>query len=152
MLTIPGWKPVLVNFIDPRWEAVKDHTVPPIDGLVPSPQAVNEWVNGHVRYVKDPDGGDHWQPPEETLQLMQGDCEDFAILKRALMIAGGWPKEGIAFFLVDDLIARLEHAFIVAGAMILDNRTNVLQPIAKAEDYAPRRMFTEEGTFHFLKE
>jgi predicted transglutaminase-like cysteine proteinase len=147
MVTLPGWTPVKVDFIDPRWEAVKNDTVAWKKGLVPSPQGVNEWVNSILRYRSD--DGDYWQPPETTLKLGTGDCEDYALLKRALLIAGGWPKEGIAFMLVNDLVQRMGHAFVIAGAMVMDSRTNIMLPVFKAVDYAPIRMFTEEGTFHF---
>jgi predicted transglutaminase-like cysteine proteinase len=151
MLTLPGWTPVKVDFIDPRWQTVKDAQVVPPAGLGAVPQDVNKWVNQWVRYVPDKAGADYWQPPEETMKKGTGDCEDFALLKRALLIAGGWPKEGIAFVLVNDLIMHSGHAFIIVGHKVLDSRTNVMIDVDRALDYAPIRMFTEEGTVHFVR-
>lgn len=45
---------------------------------------VNSLVNSQVTYVSDK--GDYWQTPEETLRLRTGDCEDYVILKRSLLI------------------------------------------------------------------
>ena len=60
-----------------------------------------EWVRTNVNYTKDV-GGDHWQSPNETLQLRTGDCEDFALLMDSII----WQLGGNARFnLIDG------HAF-----------------------------------------
>lgn len=54
---------------------------------------INKQVNNLVKYTLDKDlygVDDYWATPAETLAKKRGDCEDYAILKRALLL-----KEGI---------------------------------------------------------
>lgn len=59
-------------------------------------QAVNHAVNSMIAYKTDLEAhgvADYWQTPEETLRRGTGDCEDFALLKMALLEGLGLPKE-----------------------------------------------------------
>lgn len=44
----------------------------------------NKAINEAIEYKVDPE--DVWQTPEETLSLGTGDCEDYALLKRAYVV------------------------------------------------------------------
>jgi len=60
-----------------------------------------DWVEGNIEYAEDPSSpylfsnpslgvffkGENWQFPNETLRIMQGDCEDQAILLASLIRA-----------------------------------------------------------------
>jgi hypothetical protein len=50
-------------------------------------EEVIEWVADNIEVVSDHDrwGGDRWQTPEETLELMTGDCEDIVLLDMHLL-------------------------------------------------------------------
>ena len=45
------------------------------------------FVRDRIRYITDMD--DHWQTPRETLEKMEGDCEDKAFLLASLLKAMG---------------------------------------------------------------
>lgn len=55
----------------------------------PTFRAVNLWVNMRIKGV-DEGENDHWQSPTETLEKRTGDCEDYAILKEAILKALGY--------------------------------------------------------------
>jgi hypothetical protein len=97
----PGWV-AIPRPPEPKWERVKARRLAHDPTATTSPPlSVNAWVNRHVRYVADLK--DRWQPPGETLKLGTGDCEDFAILKRAILINRGWPAGDLAMLVVKDL-------------------------------------------------
>ena len=52
---------------------------------------LNAQINGRIRYKAEPDGSDVWQTPSQTLSLKTGDCEDFAIVKYAVLTNAGIP-------------------------------------------------------------
>ncbi|MFO7618646.1 MAG: transglutaminase domain-containing protein [Thermoplasmata archaeon] len=51
--------------------------------------ALFDWLVININYTEDPDGGDHWLSPDETLAAMTGDCEDFAMLLAAMVDNAG---------------------------------------------------------------
>jgi predicted transglutaminase-like cysteine proteinase len=69
---------------------------------------------------------DYWTLPRDG----KGDCEDYALLKRHILLAMGWPSSALLMTVV-----RIEngegHAVLSAktrsGDFILDNRTDVLK-------------------------
>ena len=95
-----------------KWDAVRRSlAVPSI--TYKSISALNEDVNHRIFYLAELTGADVWQTPEQTWSLGNGDCEDFAILKYALLqpdtlarivvgeiksIAGNKPHAWCAFF------------------------------------------------------
>lgn len=70
---------------------------------------------------------DYWTIPKDG----KGDCEDYALLKRHILISMGWPTSALLMTVV-----RIEngegHAVLTArtgsGDIILDNRTDELKP------------------------
>jgi len=46
--------------------------------------AIGHWVSTNLRYVNDPYGLEHIAPPNETLRVGAGDCDDFAVLLAVL--------------------------------------------------------------------
>jgi predicted transglutaminase-like cysteine proteinase len=91
-------------------------------------EAITQSVNRSMRSVEDRARfgvSDRW-----TVGGSAGDCEDFALTKRALLIARGWPAEAVLIALV---VARgRSHAVLVArtdaGDYVLDNLTSVVKP------------------------
>lgn len=51
--------------------------------------AVQSWVQGHIRYVRDVLHAETLQTPERTLANEQGDCDDHATLVSALLTSIG---------------------------------------------------------------
>lgn len=78
-------------------------------------QAVNTYVNRSITYKSDGIDTDYWQYPEETLQKHTGDCEDYAILKAALL-----HTDGIIHIVQVD--AQTYHAILEIDGLYLDNR------------------------------
>lgn len=70
---------------------------------------------------------DYWTIPKDG----KGDCEDYALLKRHILISLGWPTSSLLMTVV-----RIEngegHAVLTArtkfGDLVLDNRTDDLKP------------------------
>ena len=85
--------------------------------------AVNNLVNGMVRPVTDLDQYgtvEHWAYPRG-----RGDCEDYVLLKRQLLIDEGWPKSALLITVVRDEQGE-GHAVLTArtanGDFVLDNK------------------------------
>lgn len=101
-------------------------------------EAVNRWVNEVISPIKDRDvyGIDEFW----VLPVDKGDCEDYALLKRKLLIAQGWPTGALLLTVVRDEHGE-GHAVLTArtnfGDVILDNKIAELR-------------FWQETHYHFL--
>ena len=66
-----------------------------------------------------------------TLPVTKGDCEDYALLKRHLLIKRGWPVGSLLITVVKDEKGE-GHAILTArtaqGDFILDNKNSIVQP------------------------
>ncbi len=72
-----------------KWDGVRWKLA--VKGFDRPPGELNLSVNRLIKYKAEPPGQDTWQTPAETLRLGHGDCEDFAILKYALLSQAGVP-------------------------------------------------------------
>lgn len=84
---------------------------------------INQFVNTSVEPVTDMEAygvTEHW-----TLPTAQGDCEDYALLKRKLLIERGWPPSALLLTVVRDEVGD-GHAVLTIrtaqGDYILDNK------------------------------
>ncbi|WP_375568826.1 transglutaminase-like cysteine peptidase [Ahrensia marina] len=83
-------------------------------------------VHHNVRFRWDRPGRDHWQTPLATLSRGAGDCEDHAILKRALLLEAGVDAEDVSLLFLrtasgtGHVIVQVDTA---SGTRIMDNRT-----------------------------
>jgi len=62
---------------------------------------VNKWVNDTVKPVTDMDHWgvvERWSYPDDG----KGDCEDYVLLKRRMLIQAGWPREALLITVVRD--------------------------------------------------
>jgi predicted transglutaminase-like cysteine proteinase len=92
-------------------------------------ERINLWVNTHVKPMTDMDHWgviDRWNYPDDGY----GDCEDYVLLKRRLLIQLGWPREALLVTVVLDNEDE-GHAVLTAttdkGDYVLDNkRENIL--------------------------
>ena len=115
-------------------------------------EAVNGYVNGRIRFVDDRvqfGVADRWLAPAETLSRGRGDCEDFALAKRAMLKAAGVPDKDLYLVILRDLGRRADHAVLVVRAagrfLVLDNGTDRIVDSADVADYKPMITFAASG-------
>ena len=84
---------------------------------------INSWVNTHVTPMSDMDHWgivDRWDYPTDGF----GDCEDFVLMKRRLLIEEGFPRQALLVTVVKDQRGD-GHAVLTVktnkGEFILDN-------------------------------
>lgn len=85
---------------------------------------VNAWVNETIKPITDIE---HWGVVERWNMGEDGygDCEDYALLKRDMLIKAGWPREALLMTVVRDKKGE-GHAVLTVktdrGEFILDNQ------------------------------
>jgi predicted transglutaminase-like cysteine proteinase len=85
---------------------------------------VNRWVNETIKPMTDMD---HWGVVEKWSIPTDGygDCEDYVLLKRKMLIDAGWPREALLITVVRDKMGE-GHAVLTVksdkGEFILDNQ------------------------------
>ena len=119
------------------------------EGIIAKLEAVNGYVNARVRFVDDRiqfGVADRWLPASETLARGRGDCEDFALAKRAMLRAAGVPDKDLYLVVLKDLTRRADHAVLVVRAagrfLVLDNGTDRIVDSSDVQDYKPVLTFT----------
>jgi predicted transglutaminase-like cysteine proteinase len=85
---------------------------------------INKWVNDHVRPLTDLDHWgvvERWSYPDDGY----GDCEDYVLLKRRMLMRAGWPRQALLITVVRDTKGE-GHAVLTVktdrGEFILDNQ------------------------------
>ena len=85
---------------------------------------INKWVNDSVWPITDVDHWgviDRWNYPDDGY----GDCEDYVLLKRKLLLQAGWPRQALLITVVRDHNGD-GHAVLTVktdkGEFILDNQ------------------------------
>jgi predicted transglutaminase-like cysteine proteinase len=85
---------------------------------------INDWVNETIAPMTDMDHWgvvEKWSYPEDG----KGDCEDYVLLKRRMLIRAGWPREALLITVVRDKKGD-GHAVLTVktdkGDFILDNQ------------------------------
>jgi predicted transglutaminase-like cysteine proteinase len=128
-LPLPAW----ISFCKHQApECAVDATEPEILVLTQDSQelvtAVNRYVNQMLDPVTDEDHwgvSDRWQLPTDG----RGDCEDFQLLKRRLLVEAGLPRRALRMTVVIDEIGQ-GHAVLTIrtdrGDLILDNKTDAI--------------------------
>ena len=91
-------EPSAVTYID---RALAEAGLAPGQPLTPATlRQLNRWTNHAVRFRSDSSGwalADFFQTPAETLILRAGDCEDYAILKAAMLQRMGLAEDAIVY-------------------------------------------------------
>jgi len=145
--------------LDARWNRVSGAGVSGAAGayaaslhgenIIAKLEAVNSYINARVRYVDDRAQfgvADRWMTASETLARGRGDCEDFALAKRAMLRAAGVPDKDLYLVVLKDLSRRADHAVLVVRAagrfLVLDNGTNRIVDSSDVQDYKPVLTFT----------
>ena len=122
----PGW----IQFCEDYRSECKGGTTQPRD-IVLSQRAwrdlvrVNHWVDETVKPMTDKEHWgviDHWDLPTDGY----GDCEDYALEKRHILVNAGWPRSALLMTVVLDKRGE-GHAVLTVktdkGEFILDNLT-----------------------------
>ena len=85
---------------------------------------VNRWVNSTIQPVTDLEHWgvvERWSYPDDG----KGDCEDYVLLKRRMLMQAGWPREALLITVVRDKKGE-GHAVLSVktdrGDFILDNQ------------------------------
>ena len=85
---------------------------------------INKWVNDHIQPLTDFEHWgvvERWSYPDDGY----GDCEDYVLLKRRLLMQAGWPQEVLLITVVRDTRGD-GHAVLTVktdrGEFILDNQ------------------------------
>jgi len=91
---------------------------------------VNAWVNGNVKPVTDLEHWgvvERWSYPDDGY----GDCEDYVLLKRRMLMKAGWPREALLVTVVRDKKGD-GHAVLTVktnrGEFVLDNQEDQVLP------------------------
>ena len=87
---------------------------------------VNNWVNETIKPMTDLDHWgvvERWNYPDDGY----GDCEDYVLQKRRMLLKAGWPREALLITVVRDTKGD-GHAVLTVktnrGEFILDNERN----------------------------
>ena len=128
-----GWVEFCAS--DPR-ECATSPTTP--RDVVLTPKAlrdlvrINKWVNDTIKPMTDLDHWgviERWSYPDDGY----GDCEDYVLLKRRLLLSAGWPREALLITVVRDRKDQ-GHAVLTVktdrGEFILDNQAEAVLPWA----------------------
>ena len=85
---------------------------------------VNDWVNDNIKPMTDLEHWgvvERWNYPDDGY----GDCEDYVLLKRRMLMQAGWPREALLITVVRDKKGD-GHAVLTVktnrGEFILDNQ------------------------------
>jgi predicted transglutaminase-like cysteine proteinase len=91
---------------------------------------VNAWVNENIKPITDLDHWgvvEQWDIPNDGY----GDCEDYVLLKRHMLMQAGWPREALLITVVRDKRGD-GHAVLTVktdkGEFILDNQEAEILP------------------------
>ena len=85
---------------------------------------INRWVNDTVKPVTDLEHWgvvERWNYPDDGY----GDCEDYVLLKRRMLMQAGWPRQALLVTVVRDKVGD-GHAVLTVktdkGELVLDNQ------------------------------
>jgi predicted transglutaminase-like cysteine proteinase len=94
---------------------------------------VNAWVNESIKPMTDLEHWgvvERWNYPDDGY----GDCEDYVLLKRRMLLQAGWPREALLITVVRDKKGD-GHAVLTVktdrGEFILDNQEPQVLPWTK---------------------
>lgn len=91
---------------------------------------VGQWVNAHIKPVSDMEHWgviDRWDYPSDG----KGDCEDYALFKRKILIEEGFPRQALLMTVVNDEYNEGHSVLTVktsAGGFVLDNMNDEVKP------------------------
>ena len=118
---------------------------------------INRAVNLAIRPVSDETQWgipDRWSEPLETLHSNSGDCEDYAIVKYAALLAAGLPKDAVKIVVLRNRLPNEDHAVVAVQVdhqwLILDNRTLTLVRDTDVMRAIPEFVLGDQGVRRFV--
>jgi predicted transglutaminase-like cysteine proteinase len=97
---------------------------------------------------------DHWSDPLETLRSNSGDCEDYAIVKYAALLAAGLSKDAVKIIVLKNRLPNEDHAVVAVRVdhqwLILDNRTLTLVRDTDVTRAMPEFVLDDQGVRQFI--
>ena len=111
---------------------------------------INDWVNQAIKPVTDIEHWgtvEKWSYPEDGY----GDCEDYVLLKRRMLIEAGWPRSALLITVVRDSKGD-GHAVLTVrtdkGDLILDNQNDRILPwLATGYRFVKRQSQTDQNVW-----
>jgi predicted transglutaminase-like cysteine proteinase len=101
---------------------------------------INRWVNGKIKPLTDMEHWgvvERWSYPDDGY----GDCEDYVLLKRRMLMQAGWPRQALLITVVRDKRGD-GHAVLTVktdrGEFVLDNQNEEI-------------LLWSETTYRFVK-
>lgn len=91
---------------------------------------INAWVNKNIDPIADADHWsslDQWDYPSDG----KGDCEDFALLKRRMLIEEGFPRQALLLTVVKEKNGDGHSVLTIKtsrGEFVLDNLSDEMRP------------------------
>lgn len=92
---------------------------------------VNDFVNKTISYLQDV--RDEWQSPNETLLKKTGDCEDYALLKYALL-KDQFPNAKLAYSMLMIDGKAEPHVVVLLDNKVLDNYNGEIKELSERQD------------------
>lgn len=96
------------------------------------PALVQKLLSRRIDYVGDKAIDDHWANPLATLLSRAGDCEDHALLKRAMLMAAGYSDAEVPLLVLETAKGQGHMTLLVAReghVLVLDNRFRAPVPL-----------------------
>lgn len=117
-------------------------------------ERANRFVNDNIAYKEDLETYqqlDYWATTDEIVRKGAGDCEDFAILKYALLVEAGVPEKSMSLVILKDLRRNLFHAVLAVstnkGHFILDNVADRVYLDTEVPQYQPMFSFSMDRSW-----
>lgn len=155
MLDLPGWATLKIpakGGLWNKWAAVKNEVLRRPPG-VSNIQDVHNYARSHVTYKREPVAADDWQKPTDTLKRGAGDCEDFAVLERALLLSVGYKEADLYVVVLNEAMAGFsgtqDHAVVFCGDHYLDCRTGNVLHKSQFKDARPIFAFKQNLAYLF---
>lgn len=136
------------DFCEKEHEYKSSPCKPHVDALAPlgiqelsQLSYVNRLVNSQIVYQVEPDGVDIWQ---DDPQITSGDCEDYVLVKRRLLIDMGWPAGSLHVVIVEVKESDKElHALLLASTISGDFvlNTHEYEPSDTVRPWDPAEFF-----------
>jgi predicted transglutaminase-like cysteine proteinase len=97
---------------------------------------------------------DIWSTPLATLAKGFGDCEDYAILKFAVLLEAGVSPENLRLMIVRDSVRYEDHAIVAVRYadqwLTLDNRRMLMLADTELTNYTPLLLMDGGGARRYL--
>jgi predicted transglutaminase-like cysteine proteinase len=146
-----------------KWNAVRPSLELPAGAEIPALTMVaigafNTDINQRIVYTPEPDRGDAWQTPAQTLAISHGDCEDYAILKYATLLRAGLSAASLRIVIgeIISIAGNQPHAWCAAYLdgtwRTLDNKFDRIIDVADYVNWLPLAAMHDASVVRFGRE